>query len=229
MHTYPGGAWRIHMLRALLGDEAFWSGVKSYVATFSQKTVQTSDFQTALEQASGLNLTRFFDEWIYSKGYPKVKADYSYDKKTNLVKVSLSQTQVDEKNGIPLFAFPLEIEISDENGNVFTTTAEFDREEQTTAFIPIPNGSNPHILRIDPEGKVLFSLELSADDDILENTAKSAKDIHSRIHAYYVLIKSGSRASLKTVQRLIKDEPFHSVRVHGKYKILVFQLDGFND
>ncbi|GAB5587813.1 hypothetical protein Unana1_02713 [Umbelopsis nana] len=214
MHTYPGGAWRIHMLRSLLGDAAFWSGVKSYVANFAQKTVQTSDFQAALEQASGLNLTRFFDEWVYSKGYPKLKADYSYDKQTNLVKISLAQTQVDEKNDIPLFAFPLEIEVVDEQGKTFTTTAEFDRESKITAFIPLPSDSTPHVLRIDPDGKVLFSLELSADDEILENTAKSAKDIANRIHAYYELVKSGSRASLKAVQRLVKGEPFHSVRAH---------------
>lgn len=217
MHTYPGGAWRIHMLRSLLGDAAFWSGVKSYVANFAQKTVQTSDFQAALEQASGLNLTRFFDEWVYSKGYPKLKADYSYDKETNLVKISLAQTQVDEKNDIPLFAFPLEIEVVDEQGKKFTTTAEFDRESKITAFIPLPSDSTPHVLRIDPDGKVLFSLELSADDEILENTAKSAKDIANRIHAYYELVKSGSRASLKAVQRLVKGEPFHSVRAHGTF------------
>ena len=27
-HTYPGGAWRIHMLRKRLGDAAFWNGVQ---------------------------------------------------------------------------------------------------------------------------------------------------------------------------------------------------------
>jgi len=221
MHTYPGGAWRIHMLRCLLGDDAFWAGVKAYVNKFAQKTVQTSDFQTALEDASGLNLTRFFDEWIYSKGYPKIKADYSFDKQTNLVKVSLSQTQVDKKNGVPLFALPLEIEVADEKGTIFSTVAEFDRENKIVAFIPLPKDSSPHVLRIDPNGKVLFTLELNADEDILENTAKSAKDIMNRIHAYYELIKTGTRASLKTVRKLIKEEPFYSVRIHGKCLVFI--------
>jgi len=30
-HTYPGGAWRIHMLRHILGDAAFWIGVQSII------------------------------------------------------------------------------------------------------------------------------------------------------------------------------------------------------
>lgn len=216
MHTYPGGAWRIHMLRSLLGDATFWAGVQAYVAEHAQKTVQTSDFQTALEQASGLNLTRFFDEWIYSKGYPKLNAEYSYDSQTNQVKVVLNQTQVDEKEGIPLFGLPLELEVVDEQGNVHSNTAVFDREAKVVTYIQLPSDSKPHIFRIDPQGKVLFSVDLTADQSILENTAKGAKDVFNRMQAYYELVKSGSRASLKTVQRLVKEEPHYSVRVHGK-------------
>ncbi|KAJ2964794.1 hypothetical protein NQZ79_g301 [Umbelopsis isabellina] len=215
MHTYPGGAWRIHMLRSLLGDATFWAGVQAYVAEHAQKTVQTSDFQTALEQASGLNLTRFFDEWIYSKGYPKLNAEYSYDSQSNQVKVVLNQTQVDEKEGIPLFGFPLELEVVDDQGNVHSNTAIFDREAKVVTYIQLPSDSKPQIFRIDPDGKVLFSVDLTADQSILENTAKSAKDIFNRMQAYYELVKNGSRASLKIVQKLVKEEPYYAVRVHA--------------
>jgi aminopeptidase N len=66
-HTYPGGCWRIHQLRRLLGDGVFWSGVQKYVRNFRDKVVETSDFRKVFENESGLNLTRFFDEWFYSK------------------------------------------------------------------------------------------------------------------------------------------------------------------
>ncbi|KAM3581482.1 hypothetical protein VKS41_006309 [Umbelopsis sp. WA50703] len=215
MHTYPGGAWRIHMLRSLLGDATFWAGVQAYVAQHAQKSVQTSDFQTALEQASGLNLTRFFDEWVYSKGYPKLSAEYSYDSQSNEVKVTLNQTQVDEKEGIPLFGFPLELEVVDDQGKVHSNTVVFDRDAKVITYIQLPSGSKPQVFRIDPDGKVLFSVELSADQNILENTAKSAKDVTNRIRAYNELVKTGSRASLKIVQKLVKEEPYYSVRVHA--------------
>jgi aminopeptidase N len=61
-HTYPGGAWRLHMLRHLLGDESFWAGVRKYVKDYSGKTVETEDFRKYLEDASGLNLNKFFDQ-----------------------------------------------------------------------------------------------------------------------------------------------------------------------
>lgn len=33
----------------------------------------SDDFRKKLEDHSRLNLTQFFDEWIYGKGYPKLK------------------------------------------------------------------------------------------------------------------------------------------------------------
>ncbi|KAL0080326.1 peptidase family M1-domain-containing protein [Phycomyces blakesleeanus] len=260
MHTYPGGAWRIHMLRKRLGDEAFWAAIKLYIETFSEKTVQTSDFQTALETTSGLNLTRFFDEWIYSKGYPKIKGKYSYEKLTGLVKIVLTQTQENEANnnnnnnnnsnnnsngnngsgGVPLFAFDLDIQISDNKGNVHHTTACFDRENTVTVFVQLDKENSPETLRVDPEGKILFAFEMPVDQEVLVNTAKSSKDVLNRIWAYRELIKSESKIALKKVQEIIKDEPFYGVRIqvannlsslqsHLSIKILTEILDREQD
>ncbi|KAI8879234.1 hypothetical protein K501DRAFT_257181 [Backusella circina FSU 941] len=213
-HTYPGGACRIHMLRQILGEEAFWTGVTSYVEKFSGKTVQTTDFQTALEESSGLNLTRFFDEFIYSKGYPQVKGQYEF--KDDRVKLSMTQTQVNAEKQIPLFAFDLEIEIIDDKNQVYNTTITFDREANATAFIPLDKGSKPVSVRVDPEGKVpLYTLDMSVDRQILMEVAKNGKDIVNRIWAYSELIKDGSRPALKAVQDNLKNEPFYGVRVHA--------------
>ena len=67
MHTYPGGAWRLHMLRKVVGDGVFWSAVRKYIAAFQGRVVETEDFRKMVEHESGLNLTRFFDEWFYMK------------------------------------------------------------------------------------------------------------------------------------------------------------------
>lgn len=217
-HIYPGGSWRIHMLRRLLGEDAFWAGVKHYVEKYSCKTVQTTDFQNCLEEASGLNLTRFFDEWIYSKGYPKLKGTYEYDMKANVVKVTLTQTQVDADNQIPLFAFDVDIELTTSEKKTETVTVTFNREDKVTAIIALPKDVKPAAIRIDPENKVLFALDMSAEQDILIETAKSAKDITNRIWAYSELIKKATRPALKAVRELVKEEPFYGVRVRGIYQ-----------
>ena len=61
-HLYPGGGWRIHMLRQKLGDEIFWTAVKDYIHSFANQTVETDDFRKILEKHSGFNLTKFFDQ-----------------------------------------------------------------------------------------------------------------------------------------------------------------------
>ncbi|KAF7727730.1 hypothetical protein EC973_007189 [Apophysomyces ossiformis] len=215
MHTYPGGAWRIHMLRKILGEDAFWTAVKLYIEQHTGKTVTTTDFQAALEKVSGLNLTRFFDEWLLSKGFPKLKGDYTYEKAENRIKIVLSQTQVDEANNVPLFAFDLELELTDDQKKTYTSIVHFDREKSVTTYIPLKDGSNPSILRVDPDGRVLFTLDMTPDQDVLINTAKSAKDIVNRIRAYQELIKGGSRPALKAVQEIILQEPFYGVRVQA--------------
>jgi aminopeptidase N len=214
-HLYPGGSCRLHMLRQRLGDEAFWSGVQLYVQRFAKKTVKTSDFQNCLEEVSGLNLSRFFDEWLYSKGYPALKGDYSYDLEKNRVQVVLSQTQVDTE--IPLFGIDLDIQVITDSNETLTSTVHFDQDATVTTFIDLPKGQKPSQIAIDPDFNVLFSLDMSSvDRQVLIETAKNGRSIPNRIWAYSELIKSGTRPALKAVQELIKNEPFYGVRVECK-------------
>ncbi|KAG2221559.1 hypothetical protein INT45_002573 [Circinella minor] len=212
-HAYPGGAWRIHMLRGILGDDAFWAGVKHYVETFSTKTVQTSDFQAALEWASGLNLSRFFDEWLYSKGYPVLKGTFNHDASRGTVQVSITQTQIKKDAEIPLFTFDLEVELTDEKGNKYLNTLTFNREATvTTTFILDDKNVLPARVRVDPNFRVLYTLDMPVDQRILKNTAKDAEDVISRIWAYNELIKEGSYSALKFIEANILQEPFYGVR-----------------
>ena len=63
-HLYPGGSWRIHMLRKLVGDESFWAAINDYLTTHHKGLVETEDFKRALERHSGRNLAKFFDQVI---------------------------------------------------------------------------------------------------------------------------------------------------------------------
>ncbi|KAI8591723.1 hypothetical protein BDZ88DRAFT_450044 [Geranomyces variabilis] len=236
-HTYPGGGWRIHMLRKLLGDESFWAGVKDYVNTFQGKTVETDDFRKCLEKASGINLVKFFDQWFYSKGYPKFKGEYNYNGDKKQVQITLEQTLADKAAGIPIFDCTVEIEVTCEGDEKFTGEVVFDsetRSQKATVVIPVGKGK-PTIIRVDPGTKVLCSLEMNPGEDILGNTAKSGADVISRVRAYKELIKSGTYTALKKVQETVAAEPFYGVRIkvaqalgkaktEGALKILIAML-----
>ncbi|KAI7881545.1 hypothetical protein K492DRAFT_230251 [Lichtheimia hyalospora FSU 10163] len=214
-HTYPGGAWRIHMLRKKLGDEAFWAGVKLYIEEFAKSTVQTSDFQRCLERTSQLNLQRFFDEWIYSKGYPTFKGSFDHDLANGTARISITQTQVSDNDNIPLFGLDLEIELTDDQGHVYNTTLIFDREATAMATIHLNKDAQPKILSVDPEMKLLYTLDMSASESVLQHTATEAADVQSRVWAYNELIKIGSYSALSFVADHIMEEPFYGVRIQA--------------
>jgi aminopeptidase N len=63
--VYQKGAYVLHELRELVGDTAFWAGIRRYTTEHFGKSVTTGDFQTAMEQASSMDLRPFFDRWLY--------------------------------------------------------------------------------------------------------------------------------------------------------------------
>ena len=63
--TYSKGALFLDALRTRLGDAAFWKGIKAYTQQYLGKTVESRDFQRALETACGEDLSMLFKQWVY--------------------------------------------------------------------------------------------------------------------------------------------------------------------
>ena len=70
--SYDKGAMVVHMLRKKLGDTAFFQALQNYLndPALAYGYATTPDLQAHLETASGLNLTEFFNDWVYNQGYP---------------------------------------------------------------------------------------------------------------------------------------------------------------
>ncbi len=63
--VYFKGAYILHLLREEMGDWDFWKGIKFYSQKYFGKSVETIDFQHAMEESSGKNLETFFNKWFY--------------------------------------------------------------------------------------------------------------------------------------------------------------------
>jgi aminopeptidase N len=63
--VYDKGAIVLHELRLMIGDEAFWAGLRRYTQQHWGRAVNTADFQRAMEVAAGRSLEAFFQEWVY--------------------------------------------------------------------------------------------------------------------------------------------------------------------
>ena len=113
--TYAKGSCVLHVLRGLLGDEAWWKGIRSYVADHQLQVVETDDFRKAMEAASGKDLKWFFDQWVYKAGHPELKIRWHYEDDDKTVRVKVEQTQkVDDQT--PLFRLPTTLAITEDVG-----------------------------------------------------------------------------------------------------------------
>jgi len=70
--VYDKGAWVLHMLRGLIGDQAFFTGARTFLERHRYAKAGTEDLRRALEAASGQDLEPYFDRWVYETGLPAV-------------------------------------------------------------------------------------------------------------------------------------------------------------
>jgi len=94
--TYNKGAMVLHMLRKKLGDNTFFQGLKNYLAdpALAYNFAKTPQLKAHLEAASGLDLTEFFNDWVYGDGFPKYNI-IAENIEEGKVKITINQTQSD--------------------------------------------------------------------------------------------------------------------------------------
>jgi aminopeptidase N len=102
--TYQKGAWILHMLRGIVGDEAFWAGIRSYYSACMNGHATTADFRGEMERASGRDLRPFFDQWLTRGGVVRLEGDWRHDAGAGVVTVRLEQV-----DGARSFSMPLQI------------------------------------------------------------------------------------------------------------------------
>ena len=68
-HTYYKGASILHNLRAYLGDSLYRQSMQNVIAARFDSHMDVVDFEGLLEEASGANLTPFFDAQVLQPGF----------------------------------------------------------------------------------------------------------------------------------------------------------------
>jgi len=71
--VYDKGAYVLHMLRSIVGEEAFRRGLTSFQAAHRFAKAGTDDLRQSLEQASAKNLRRYFDTWVLGTVLPRLR------------------------------------------------------------------------------------------------------------------------------------------------------------
>ncbi|MHC5023002.1 MAG: M1 family aminopeptidase [Planctomycetota bacterium] len=152
-NPYPKGASILHMLRMMLGEDVFWSGVHLYMNRHHMDVVETSDFRYAMEEVSGLGLEWFFEQWCYRPGSPELDVQVRYDGHAGDLLIDVEQKQKIDAD-TPAFRFTLPVHVITASG---TEVHEIKVREQNTSF-RAALGNVPRVVAIDPELHVLKTI-----------------------------------------------------------------------
>ncbi|HHE3649613.1 aminopeptidase N [Pasteurella multocida] len=117
MTVYEKGAEVIRMMHTLLGETLFQKGMQLYVAEQDGKAATCEDFVSAMERASGIDLTQF-RHWYSQSGTPELTITDSYDPETAVYTLHVAQhtpPTADQMEKVNLH-IPLKVALYDKNG-----------------------------------------------------------------------------------------------------------------
>ncbi|MEO0732876.1 MAG: M1 family metallopeptidase, partial [Bacteroidota bacterium] len=67
-HSYNKGGAVLHMLRAYIGDEAFFATLQHYLTENQYSPVEVDELRMAFEEVNGEDMHWFFDQWFMKAG-----------------------------------------------------------------------------------------------------------------------------------------------------------------
>lgn len=204
-HTYPKGGWVLHMLRRELGDAAFQRAIHYYAEQHAYGLVETSDLQAAIRDTSGRNLDRFFEQWVYDAGHPRLRSSWRWDPSTRTVTISLEQLQARP------FEFLLDLELGQAGGN----HAQRVRVSEKTSQIVLPAELAPRYVLVDAGMHLLAELDSEQPEPAWIAQLAEAPHAIDRIRAARALGQRGGVEAIAALHRAVDADRFHGVRTEA--------------
>lgn len=178
-NVYSKGGWVIHALRARLGDDAFWKGVRLYIDRHKLRQAETDDFRRALEEVSGQSLERFFEQFAVRPGVPRLRVDLAWSESDSSLTVTITQTQpVDADN--PAYAFSIPIMLDYGGGDHEWVYMDVDTITATATF-PLPQ--KPASVAVDPTATIPAQHRIETELSMLLHQLRRGPTAYARLNA----------------------------------------------
>jgi aminopeptidase N len=156
-HSYCKGAWVQHMLRYVEGDTVwaqpglFFRSLRAYGDSFKYGNASTADYQRVHERMTGLDLSWFFNEWVYDDWYPVYTLGWHGRQNGDGWEVVLNLVQNNNTGAPPVFHMPVEVRVNWSGGNQ-TFRYDVSASPQQNVF---PVGGQPTSVTFDPNEWIL--------------------------------------------------------------------------
>jgi aminopeptidase N len=157
---YKKGGSVLHMLRRVMGDGPFYAGLALYGSRHGYANATTRDLEDAMEDASGQELTWFFDQWVFAAGVPT----YQWAWVTNPVlpgESDLTLTIKQTQTSAPLYRMPITLNVH-RSAKPDTLVTVWNDAVLDQAFIIRINGTPTGVV-FDPLNSILKRTQATVD------------------------------------------------------------------
>jgi hypothetical protein len=115
-YAYDKGAWALHQLRHVVGDNTFYAILAAYRSAFQGSAATTDDFKNVASSVFGQDLSWFFNEWVYGPGAVAYAAGWQTIAVNgqNYLQLRIRQTQTPT---YPVFTMPVDVRVNTAGGN----------------------------------------------------------------------------------------------------------------
>lgn len=174
--VFQKGAMVFHMLRWVVGDDAFFRILQAAVQQYAWKSLSTEDFEKLAENVSKQELTYFFAQWVSSTGVPQFKRTWAVYRLSKGYQV-VGKIQQD----LDIFRMPVEIRVYCEGLKPINQRVEM---VGTTADFTVNTRTKPLRVVVDPASRLL-----KYDEQLKFKVAMARGDQLSQEQAYLEAIK----------------------------------------
>ncbi|MCJ8496766.1 T9SS type A sorting domain-containing protein [Chryseobacterium salipaludis] len=121
--SYSKAGYVVRMMKWILGEEVFYQALKDFHnrPQLAYSYAGTEDLENSVLQTSGVDLSGFFQDWIYGQGYPSYQIKWNQTTAQQLV-IKVNQTQ--SHSSVNYFELPLPVRIKGTNGEVLNLKLE---------------------------------------------------------------------------------------------------------
>jgi aminopeptidase N len=155
--TFNKGAWIIHMLRHVAGEDAFHRLLHAYLRDNDNRSVTTADLQREAERVTGQSLIWFFREWVFGTGRPSYMLDWRaspYGSGSDVI------VTIRQGSSAPLFQMPLDLLVQRVSGDTTITVRDTLRSQQFHIHL----SERPTGIVLDPDHWVLRNSSIPSDE-----------------------------------------------------------------
>ena len=232
-HLYQKGGLVLNLIRYLLGDGLFWQSICNYVARHKGQNVETLDLIRAIEETTGRNLRRVFDEWVFGAGHPEFELSYSWHDDKKMAEIVIEQKQTwggktlsQEGWTVHLFHVPVVLELTLEDGTKHSQRVELG-ELRERLFISVP--SKPSMARFDPDHWIPKTLKFPRPKEMLLYQLRFDADCMGRIEAARELVAIADREVVEALGKAASEDRFWGVQVEAAGALSEIRMDASRD